>query len=274
MYYRHQLNYSYPEKSDQHMITVKHLRDVELDEHYPYLQKGFWYGCKRVLLQILLYGVMSWLLPLVHGLRIHGRDNLKKHKELLQNGAITIANHVYMLDYASIMRAVRPRLMVFPAWKTNLEGPNGMWIRMSGGIPVPTESFRAMAAFKRAMEEAFAQKKWVHFFPEGSLWFYYPDVRPFKKAVFQYAVQYQRPILPLAFTFRPRRGITAWFAKTPFVDLHIGEPLVADASLPKKQAVEELHARAYHVMQEMCGIHPGDPTYNTNQNIEEYQKTM
>lgn len=41
MYYRHNLNYQYPQRSDQHMIDVKHLRDVVLDENYPYLQKSF-----------------------------------------------------------------------------------------------------------------------------------------------------------------------------------------------------------------------------------------
>ena len=39
MYYRHHLDYRYPQRSDQHMIDVKHLRDVNLDENYPYLQK-------------------------------------------------------------------------------------------------------------------------------------------------------------------------------------------------------------------------------------------
>lgn len=37
MYYRHNLPYQYPDKSDDHMISVKHLRDVNLDTNYPYL---------------------------------------------------------------------------------------------------------------------------------------------------------------------------------------------------------------------------------------------
>ena len=32
MYYRHNLDYKYPERSDEHMITVKHLRDTNFDE--------------------------------------------------------------------------------------------------------------------------------------------------------------------------------------------------------------------------------------------------
>ena len=46
MYYRHNLNYQYPERSDEHMITVKHLRDTHFDENYPYYPKGFWHKIK------------------------------------------------------------------------------------------------------------------------------------------------------------------------------------------------------------------------------------
>ncbi len=274
MYYRHDLDYTYPDRCDQHMITVKHLRDVNLDENYPYLQKGFWFGCQRALLQVVMCLVMPWLLPITHGLKIDGREHLKQNKELLKNGAITISNHVFMWDYLCVMRAVRPRLMFFPAWHTNLEGPNGPLIRMAGGIPIPTQNLRSMVCFKRAMEEVLASKTWMHFFPEGSLWFFYPDIRPLKKAVFQYAVKYDRPIVPITMSFRPRRGITRLFTKSPCVNLHVGAPLTADPALGKKEAMEELHARAYHVMQGMNGIHPGDPTYNVDQNIDRYQKTM
>ena len=41
MYYRHNLNYEYPSRPDEHMIKVKPIRKVVLDEKYPYLQKGW-----------------------------------------------------------------------------------------------------------------------------------------------------------------------------------------------------------------------------------------
>ena len=43
---------------------------------------------------------------------------------------------------------------------------------------------------------------------------------------------------------------------------------------PPREAADELRARAYRIMQEMNGIHPGDPTYNEDQCIEHYRKTM
>ena len=152
-YYRHNLDYRYPDQPDEHMIEVKHLRDVNVDKDYPYLQKSFWFKCQRVFLWIVLRVLMFWLIRITHGLRIYGRENLKKHKEVLKDGTITISNHICMWDFICVMKAVRPRLMYFPAWKTNLEGPNGPLIRMAGGIPIPTDSFSAMKQFKAAMED-------------------------------------------------------------------------------------------------------------------------
>lgn len=274
MYYRHDLNYDYPEKSDQHMITVKHLRDVQLDENYPYLQNSFWFRCQRGFLRFCQYTVLPVVMWVRHGLHIHGKDKLRQHKEILDNGLITVSNHVLMWDYICLLVALRPKLGFFPAWKTNLEGPNGPLIRMAGGVPIPTQSLRAMVSFKKAMEEVLARKQWLHFFPEGSMWFYYPDIRPLKKAVFKYAVEFDRPVLPITFSFRPRKGLWKLLGKSPLVDLNIGDPIFHDKTLPKLAAVKKLQQDAYHIMQGMNGIHPGDPTYNTDLDLEHYQKTM
>ena len=274
MYYRHNLNYQYPEKSDAHMIGVKHLRDVNLDEDYPYLQKSFWFRCQRGILRLCQYTVLPIVMKARHGLHIHGKEKLKQHRELLKEGMITVSNHVFMWDYICIMVALRPKLGYFPAWSTNLEGPNGPWIRMAGGIPIPTHSLRSMVQFKKALEELLERKHWLHFFPEGSMWFYYPDIRPLKKAVFKYAVQYDRPVLPITFSFRPRKGLWKLIGKSPLVDLNIGDPIIWDKDLPRGEAIKKLHRDAYHIMQGMNGIHPGDPNYRTEQDLESYQKTM
>ena len=44
------------------MINVKHLRDVNLDENYPYLQKSFWFKCQRI-----FYWLMHFLLQIPRG---------------------------------------------------------------------------------------------------------------------------------------------------------------------------------------------------------------
>ena len=47
-----------------------------------------------------------------------------------------------------------------------------------------------------------------------------------------------------------------------------------DAGEVLTTAARDLQERAYHIMQEMNGIHPGDPTYNTDQDPANYKKTM
>jgi hypothetical protein len=41
MYYKEEFGFKYPDRSDQHMIDVKHLHDVCFDENYEYLDKSF-----------------------------------------------------------------------------------------------------------------------------------------------------------------------------------------------------------------------------------------
>ena len=153
MYYRHNLDYKYPDRSDEHMITVKHLRDTNFDEHFNYLDKSLWYKIKRVILWILLNTVVFLVVTIRHGLKIYGKKNMKKYKHLYKDGAITICNHVYMWDYICVLKAIRPHLQYHPGWKINFEGPNGPLIRWVGGIPIPTGNIRAMVKFKKAIDE-------------------------------------------------------------------------------------------------------------------------
>ncbi|MBQ3063810.1 MAG: 1-acyl-sn-glycerol-3-phosphate acyltransferase [Clostridia bacterium] len=274
MYYRHNLDYQYPETCDEHMITVKRVRELTFDTEYPYLPRGLIYKFMRGVYWLLLNTIVFPVMRLSHGLRIYGKRNLKKYKKALKNGAITISNHVFYWDYLAVLKAVRPHLAYFPAWKDNLEGPCGRLIRLSGGIPIPTGNIHAMIKCKQAMEDVIKEGKWLHFFPEGSMWFFYPDIRPLKKTVFQYAVRYEKPIIPISMSFRPRRGLLRLFGKGPTVDLHIAEPIWADKTKAPAEATEELRARAYHIMQVMNGVTPDSPTYNTDQDAAHYQKSM
>lgn len=274
MYFRHDLDFKYPDRCDEHMITVNAKKKVEVDEKYPFLQKSLFFKLQRSVYWLGVNGIVFFLCRFTHGLKIYGKENLKKHKDELKGGMITISNHVFMWDYLCVLKAMRPRLAYFPAWKENLNGGFGSWIRMSGGIPIPTGSVRAMINFKKALDEVLESGKWLHFYPEGSMWVYYPDIRPLKKGVFQLAVRHDKPVVPITLSFRPRKGIYKLLGKKPLVDLHIGEPLYADKSLTPGEAAEKMQKEAYHIMQVMNGINPGDPTYNTDQDPKNYKKTM
>ena len=274
MYYRHNLDYTYPKRSDGHMVVFKPTKKLRLDRNYRYLPRGFWFRIGRALVATLLHIVVFPLMHLTHGLRIQGRRNLKKHKKELKNGAITVSNHVFLWDYLCVLKAIRPHISYFPAWQNNMATGLYPFMRVLGGMPIPEGDIHASIAFKKAMDEVASSKRWMHVFPEGSLWYFYPDIRPMKTSAFMYAVKYDKPLVPITMSFRPRCGFRKIFGKGPFVDLHIGELLYADKTLPPREATEELRARAYRTMQAMNGIFPGDPTYNEDQNIDNYQKTM
>ena len=274
MYYRHNLDYKYPERSDEHMLVLNRTRELHLDKDYDYLPKGAWFRIKRALVAAVLHTVVFPLMHLTHGLRIYGRENLKKHKKELKGGAITVSNHVFMWDYLCVLKAIRPHISYFPAWKPNMESGFQPFMRILGGMPIPEGDVHSMIAFKRDMDEVVRSDRWLHVFAEGSLWYFYPDIRPLKPAAFLCAARYGKPLIPISMSFRPRTGFRKIFGKGPFVDLHISEPLYADKNLPMREAADELRARAYDIMQRMNGINPGDPTYNVDQNVDNYQKTM
>ena len=274
MYYRHDLPYTYPERSDAHMLVLKTKHPVKLTPDYQYRPRGFWFRIERAVVAALLHTIVFPLTHLTHGLRIYGRKNLKKHRDALKNGAITVSNHVFMWDYLCVQKAIRPHISYFPAWKPNFESGFSPFMRILGGMPIPEGDIRSMMAFTKDFESVVSDGQWLHVFAEGSLWYFYPDIRPLKPAAFKLAVKYDKPLIPISMSFRPRKGFRRIFGKGPFVDLHIGEPLFPDNSLPPYKAAEALRAEAYRIMQEMNGIHPGDPTYNEDQNIDNYQKTM
>ena len=274
MYYRHDLDYTYPERSDQHMLELKRTKELHLTPDYDYMPHGFWFRVKRFLVACVLHTVVFPITRLTHGLKIYGRKNLKKHKAELKNGAITISNHVFMWDYLCVQKAIRPHISYFPAWKPNFESGFQPFMRLLGGMPIPEEDIHCMISFKKDLDKVVESGRWLHVFPEGSLWYFYPDIRPLKPAVFTYAVKYDKPLIPISMSFRPRKGLCKLFGWGPCVDLHISEPIYADKSLPPRKAAEELRARAYKIMQEMNGSLPGDPTYNEDQNIDNYKKTM
>ena len=274
MYYRHNLDYVYPERSDQHMLVLKRTRELTLDENYEYMPHGFWFRVKRVLVASLLHLVVFPLMHLTHGLRIYGRKNLRKHRKEIRGGAITVSNHVFMWDYLCVLKAIRPHISYFPAWKPNFETGFQPFMRILGGMPIPEGDIHSMAAFKKGMDKVVESGRWLHVFPEGSLWYFYPDIRPLKIAAFSYAVKYDKPLIPISMSFRPRKGWRRIFGKGPFVDLHVAEPLYADKSLGPREAAEELRKRVYRIMQEMNGITEDSPTYNEDQNINNYRKTM
>ena len=233
--------YPYPEKTDEHYLIVKKNNGLVFDENYPYIDRTF----KHNFLRRFFYGIIFCIVfPMTYirlGLKIYGKQNLRKNKKLIKEGAITMANHVHMWDYLSVMNALKPRRPYLFVWAPNIRGENSLMVRMVGGIPIPENNIEATKAFNRDVEEALNSGHIVHIYGEGSMWEYYRPIRPFKTGAAYYAVKCQKPIIPMAFSYRKpgwiRRKI---FHQIALFNLNIGEPIMPDG-LNQKELTIKVH---------------------------------
>ena len=266
--------YPYPEDTSGHYLDVTIDRGIIFDKDYPYVDyskgfafKRFWV---RLLLRLLVFPILSHFKM---GIKIKGKKNLKLYRNELKGGAITIANHVHMWDYICVMKAVHnlkwPYLL---SWDKNINGPDGPLVRMVGGIPIPTSDIDAKCAFNNAIKKLLADGNFLHIYPEGSMWEYYAPIRPFKNGAASLAIKNNKPILPLAFTYRKPSWIRAKIFKQPAaLTLNIGKPIYADPDLDKTAQVDDLTKRAHQAICELAGYENNNlypPLYKNSKRID------
>jgi 1-acyl-sn-glycerol-3-phosphate acyltransferase len=256
------MNYVYPDKPDEHMLKVKVIRDLVVDQNYPYLDKSFKFKFLRILGYSAIFILIFPLLILRFGFKIEGRDILRKYRKLLKNGAMTVSNHIHRWDFLFMLKTVRYRSMYIPVWKENLNGPDMGFIRAVGGIPVP-DDIHSIKCFNQAFDEIHAKKKWIHAFPESAMFYFYYHIRPFKKGVFTIAYRYKLPVLPLAFSYRkPHFPFTLvnlfrsmiGYQKVPMVTARIGEPLLFDETLTRKEAIQKMRKDCHEAIIRLAGV--------------------
>jgi len=257
-----QLNFVYPSEPDRHMIELKYVHDLALDENYPFLDKSFGFKFMRGLVYLGIFTIVFHLAVLRFGLKIEGRNILRKYRTLLKNGAMTISNHIHKWDLLFVLKAIRYRTVYFPVWKENLKTPDRGSVRYTGGIPIP-ESIGLMKYFNRAFDEVNAKKIWMHSYPETAMFYFFQPIRPFKKGVFTMAYRYNLPVIPIAFSYRePRFPFTLvnlfrsiiGNQKLPMVTLRIGEPLLFDTGLNRKEAVLKMRKECHEAVVRLAGI--------------------
>ena len=252
--------YPYPENTDGHYMEVKMDRGIVFDKNYPYVDyskgfafKRFWV---RVLLRLLVFPFME---PFKTGLKIKGKNNLKKYKNVLKDGAITIANHVHVWDYICVMKALHNfKWTYLLSWDKNVNGDSGPLVRMVGGIPIPENDPEATVAFNKSLKQILNEGRFLHIYPEGSMWEYYAPIRPFKNGAASLAIKNNKPILPMAFSYRKPGWIRRKIFKQPAaLTLTIGEPLFANPDLDKTAQVDDLTARMHESVCHLAGFDDG-----------------
>ncbi|MBR5900057.1 MAG: 1-acyl-sn-glycerol-3-phosphate acyltransferase [Clostridia bacterium] len=264
------IKYIYPKQTDEQIIKVEKKRDVVLDNKYYRSLKKTTFKIGQFFFKILFVFIAHPLVRIRYHLKVKGRKEFKKHRKTLRkNGFITVSNHVFMWDYVALCASMRMGLPNVPAWGKIVTSKFGKIFSLAGVIPIPEER-SAFMKFMRFVEDVFKENKWVHIYPETGLWYYYVPIRPFKRGAAVFAYKYNKPIVPVGYSYRERKGLSKLIFKTaPFVTTHIGEPIYPDMTLNKREAVEKLNNEVRNKIIEMVGI----GTEENNQRImEEYYK--
>ncbi len=251
----------YPE-NDPYARLYKPIydRNVVVDEHYPYLNDSFkyrflnWFMCG-----LLLKIGLRVKLRVQMGLRYKGRENLKKYKDVLAGGAITIANHMYRLDCPCVLLAVKSKCTTrIPMYAPNFSTKDNFFLNVVGGVPIPPAEagITALKKFNAAFDEFHRRGYWFHIFPEAARWDFYKPLRPFQKGAFSMSYKYNMPLLPCVITYRERTGIYRLFGKKelPLLQVEIGAPILPNRNNPRGVEVERLREEAHHTMERMAGI--------------------
>lgn len=251
----------YPEENPfERTLFPKQIKHIDFDEHYPYINDSGKYRFNLLWgYYLVIHGLLRLKLRIQMGLRIRGREVLKKYKSELKHGAITIANHVYRLDCPCVLIAVNGTHHTrIPMFAPNFRTKDGFFMQLAGGVPIPdsTTNMSALKKFNEAFDEFHRRGYWFHIFPEACRWDMYKPLRPFQKGAFTMSYKYNKPILPCVITFRERTGIFRLFGpkSLPLLTVTIGEPLLPDTTQPRKTEVERLRTQAHTQMQQMAGI--------------------
>lgn len=270
--------YPYPEQTDQHYIIIKKDRGIVFDENYPYIDTSRKFRFVDFLVRAVLRLIVFPAVYVRLGLRIEGKRNLKKHREVIRGGIVSVCNHVHMWDYLGILCAIKPIRPRMLSWAANVNDENGPLVRHVGGIPIPEGSVRATKAYLRTVNDLLKGGGWLHIYAEGSMWEYYAPIRPFKQGAAYFACENNVPVLPMAYTYREPSFIRRkLFRQTACLTLHIGEPVYPDESLPKSRRQNDLTVRCHEAVCKLAGFEKGEnlypPVFHNDKRIDYYTDT-
>ncbi|MDP2892086.1 MAG: glycosyltransferase [Bacillota bacterium] len=235
---------------DAHMIHMPTTMCYKVGENFRFVNRNFFFKLGSTALYLFAILVLTVITKLIFGLKIEGQKNLRH----LKSGAITVANHVHILDGPMVACMLFPRKAYMASLKTNFEIPFIRWlVRLLGGVPIP-ETPKALRAFMTSMSQELKKGRLVHFYPETALWPWYDKLRPFKNGAFHLAVESEVPVVPMVFKFREPRWLAKKIRKKPVVTLVVGKPVYPGGSGSQKERMEALRETTHEHMAEMIEV--------------------
>lgn len=230
-----------PQEENEDIVHLWEPLEFGMDEKYEYVKKGFLFSCfSNVLYYGIAFPILKILTKVVYDLKIEGKENIRT----LKKGAITVSNHVLVLDCAMVGLACGMKKIYYTTREESFKIPVvRRLIKLLRAIPIPSDRTNRKY-FTQAIEKLLKENKVVHFYPEAALWPYHETIRNFKNGAFHYAVKNQVPIVPMVFQFREPTGIRKFLKKKKDVTLVVLKPIInhieATDHFDTKQNIENL----------------------------------
>jgi 1-acyl-sn-glycerol-3-phosphate acyltransferase len=241
-----------------------------VDADYPYFDTGWKNRLRMALGYQFVLRTFGWILRLKYGLRwkIEGETKWSRsscgvrrwmRQFDLSRGAITVANHCYRHDCASVLTTFHATSHTrIPMFAPNFRTKDQFFLTLVGGVPLPDAEagLSAMKAFNAAFDEYDRLGYWFHIFPEAKRWDWYKPLRPFQKGAFTMAYKYNKPIIPFAVTYRERKGIWRLLGPKdePCTQVIIGAPIYPDTTQPRAVETERLLKETHETICRLAGI--------------------
>ncbi|WP_321004398.1 glycosyltransferase [Eisenbergiella porci] len=229
---------------EKHLIKMWTPFRFKVRENYNFFPANPLFILGGGLIRLIIYLLVALIIKPIWGLNIEGKENLKARK----GGAVTVCNHVHLLDCIMVSYVLRSRNVCFPTLESNFRIPLIRHIiRLLGAIPIP----ESKQGFKRFME---ATGKWVqngnllHYYPEVVLHPYYQGIRGFKRGAFLTACETGVPVLPMVISYRQPGGLIGILKRRPCLTLKILPPVYPAESANKRQQTVELMDIVYDRM--------------------------
>ncbi len=232
---------------NEDIIHINEPLPLNIDEKYQYIKEGKLF---TFFSNLLYYGVafpvLTILNKIIYDLKIEGKENIRD----LQKGAISVSNHVLVLDCTMIGLAFGLRKVYFTTRKESFKIPVvRKLIKLLRAVPIPTE-MNNKECFIKQLDDALQKGRIIHFYPEKALWPYYEKIRNFKSGAFNFAIRNNVPVIPIVITFRNPKGIRKILKKKKDVTIKILKPITyRDKYVNKKDNIDKLKEQVHQVME-------------------------
>lgn len=239
------------ENENTHILKLWTPCKFNIDKNYNYIYENFIFNFFSNLVYYgIAFPILSILLKLVYDFKIEGKENLEK----VEAGAISVSNHVLILDCAMVGLALGKKKVYFTTTEESFKIPLvRKLIKLLRAIPIP-KTIENKKYFIKAVDKLLKKGKIVHMYPEAALWPYCQKIRNFKKGAFDFAIRNDVPIIPIIIKFRAPKGIRKLFKKKKDVTLKILEPVKLDEKEIKNnfenKTAEELLKEKVHFRME------------------------